>query len=187
MTENESGDPGDGEGVRCWLVEREYTDKGLVTLVYAEPGGERAATMQRSSNMLARTDVTAAPSPTVQTTPMEAGLLLESLYYCTRNGGALRILYPRAITPAKCQNLLATMARSRAHSQLALDLPLGVSVAHEQSQLPAAHSEVAVFYGPRTDFVLAVFLHTPASAAPEDMASTFAQIGNLTYRFFNGD
>jgi hypothetical protein len=48
------------DAVRCWLVEREYTDKGLVTLVYAEPGGERAATMQRSSNMLARTDVTAA-------------------------------------------------------------------------------------------------------------------------------
>ena len=48
------------DAVRCWLVEREYTDKGLVTLVYAEPGGERAAVMQRSSNMLARTDVTAA-------------------------------------------------------------------------------------------------------------------------------
>jgi hypothetical protein len=52
---------GDEDGsVRCWLVEREYTDKGLVTLVYAEPGGERAATMQRSSNMLARQDVLAA-------------------------------------------------------------------------------------------------------------------------------
>jgi len=50
----------DEDDVRCWLVEREYTDKGLVTLVYAEPGGERAATMQRSSNMLASQDVTAA-------------------------------------------------------------------------------------------------------------------------------
>jgi hypothetical protein len=53
-------DDGDDEAVRCWLVEREYTDKGLVTLVYAEPGGERAATMQRSSNKLASQDVTAA-------------------------------------------------------------------------------------------------------------------------------
>lgn len=50
----------DGDAVRCWLVDREYTDKGLVTLVYAEPGGERAQVMQRSSNMLARQDVTAA-------------------------------------------------------------------------------------------------------------------------------
>jgi hypothetical protein len=50
----------DGDAVRCWLVEREYTDKGLVTLVYATPDGARAATMQRSSNMLASTEVTAA-------------------------------------------------------------------------------------------------------------------------------
>jgi len=45
---------------RVWLVERTYTDKGLVTLVYATPDGERAVTRQRSEQMLARTDVTAA-------------------------------------------------------------------------------------------------------------------------------
>jgi len=60
MTDDDADGGVSEDGVRCWLVEREYTDKGLVTLVYAEPGGERAATMQRSSNMLARTDVTAA-------------------------------------------------------------------------------------------------------------------------------
>jgi hypothetical protein len=47
----------DGEGV--WLVEREYTDKGLVTLVYATPDGDRQLRMQRSSNMLRTADVTA--------------------------------------------------------------------------------------------------------------------------------
>jgi hypothetical protein len=44
---------------RCWLVERDYSDKGLVTLVYATPDGERALRMQRSANMLARQPVTA--------------------------------------------------------------------------------------------------------------------------------
>lgn len=48
------------EGERVWLVERTYSDKGLVTLVYATPDGERAVTKQRSEQMLARTDVTAA-------------------------------------------------------------------------------------------------------------------------------
>ncbi|MDG5758537.1 hypothetical protein QA600_04195 [Natronococcus sp. A-GB1] len=28
------------EEIRCWLVEREYDDKGLVTLTYATPDGE---------------------------------------------------------------------------------------------------------------------------------------------------
>jgi hypothetical protein len=48
------------EEERVWLVERDYSDKGLVTLVYATPDGERAVTKQRSATMLSRTDVTAA-------------------------------------------------------------------------------------------------------------------------------
>jgi hypothetical protein len=48
------------DGERVWLVERKYTDKGLVTLVYATPDGDRHLRMQRSSNMLRTSDVTAA-------------------------------------------------------------------------------------------------------------------------------
>ena len=44
--------------VRCWLVEREYTDKGLVTLVYAPTDGERALIEQKSAVRLG--EVTAA-------------------------------------------------------------------------------------------------------------------------------
>ena len=45
---------------RCWLVERDYGDKNLVTLVYATPDGERATTSQRSTTMLLNSAVTAA-------------------------------------------------------------------------------------------------------------------------------
>jgi hypothetical protein len=45
---------------QCWLVEREYGTKGLVTLVYATPDGERQQTRQRSSAMLRNSAVTAA-------------------------------------------------------------------------------------------------------------------------------
>lgn len=44
---------------RVWLVEREYTDKGLVTLVYASTDGRRHRQQQRSERMLMRSDVTA--------------------------------------------------------------------------------------------------------------------------------
>jgi len=46
------------DGVVVWLVEREFTDKGLVTLTYATPDGERALVQQRSATQLG--DVTAA-------------------------------------------------------------------------------------------------------------------------------
>ena len=45
---------------RVWLVERSYSDKGLVTLVYATPDGKRHVRMQRSATMLQSTSVTAA-------------------------------------------------------------------------------------------------------------------------------
>jgi len=51
--------------VQCWLVERDYWDKNLVTLVYATPDGERAQTSQRSTTMLRQKPPTAAIEVTV--------------------------------------------------------------------------------------------------------------------------
>jgi hypothetical protein len=48
-------DPGE---VRVWLVDREFTDKGLVTVVYATEDGERHLLRQASPNQLR--EVTAA-------------------------------------------------------------------------------------------------------------------------------
>lgn len=44
---------------RVWLVERSYNDKGMVTLVYATPDGERYLRKTLSERMLMRKDVTA--------------------------------------------------------------------------------------------------------------------------------
>ncbi|UPV75953.1 hypothetical protein M0R89_07800 [Halorussus limi] len=48
------------DDAKLWLVERTYTDKGLVSLVYATTDGERYIQKQRSMNMLNHVDVTAA-------------------------------------------------------------------------------------------------------------------------------
>jgi hypothetical protein len=60
------------ETVQCWLVERDYWDKNLVTLVYATPDGERAQTSQRSTTMLRQQPTTAAMAvPVVELEPVE--------------------------------------------------------------------------------------------------------------------
>jgi len=46
--------------MRCWLVERDYDDKGLVRLVYATPDGERRLVSERSAAMLRDRGVTAS-------------------------------------------------------------------------------------------------------------------------------
>lgn len=45
---------------QVWLVERDYSDKGLVTLTYARTDGSQYHRRQLSQNLLARTEVTAA-------------------------------------------------------------------------------------------------------------------------------
>jgi hypothetical protein len=45
---------------RCWLVERTYSDRDLVVLVYATPDGERSLRKELAASMLDRTTVTAA-------------------------------------------------------------------------------------------------------------------------------
>ncbi|ACV12799.1 conserved hypothetical protein [Halorhabdus utahensis DSM 12940] len=46
--------------VQCWLVERDFYDEDLVTLIYATPDGSRAVTQQRSTALLMKEQVTAA-------------------------------------------------------------------------------------------------------------------------------
>jgi hypothetical protein len=43
---------GDADTVRCWLVERTYTDRGLVDMTYATPDGSRAHRRQVSATVL---------------------------------------------------------------------------------------------------------------------------------------
>jgi hypothetical protein len=45
---------------RLWLVERTYTDRDLVVLIYATPDGTEQLRKELASTMLQRTTVTAA-------------------------------------------------------------------------------------------------------------------------------
>ncbi len=53
---------------RCWLVERTFDDRNLVTLVYATPDGERYQRRERSANSLRAGN---APTAAVDLDPAE--------------------------------------------------------------------------------------------------------------------
>lgn len=134
----------------------------------------------------ARTDISTDPDPYIQTTPMEAGILLESIYQCSRGGGALRALYPQALTPAECEEILAWLERNEVNSLLATGMPSGTRVAHKHGWRGDTHADVAVVYGPQSNFVLVAFLYQPEWLVWEESVPTFSDIGELAYRFFNG-
>lgn len=55
------------DSVRVWLVFREYTDKGLLNLVYATPDGERVLRKQRSLHASDPTAATTADADALET------------------------------------------------------------------------------------------------------------------------
>ena len=62
----------EADTVRTWLVERSYDDRGLVTLVYATPDGERYVRREVAMNVLRRSPATAArevEADTLEPTP----------------------------------------------------------------------------------------------------------------------
>ena len=53
------------EDVRCWLVERTYTDRGLIDLVYATPAGDRVRRKQISATIMRQRGTEATAATTV--------------------------------------------------------------------------------------------------------------------------
>ncbi|MFD1598567.1 hypothetical protein [Halobellus rarus] len=52
-TANRADGPADPDDtVRCWLVERTYTDRGLVDMVYATPDGSHVRRKQLSTTIM---------------------------------------------------------------------------------------------------------------------------------------
>ena len=48
----DDSDDSDNDTVRCWLVERTYTDRGLVDMVYATPEGSHVRRKQLSTTIM---------------------------------------------------------------------------------------------------------------------------------------
>jgi beta-lactamase class A len=134
-----------------------------------------------------RTDLNTEPDAYLQTTPLEMGLLMESIYQCVQGGGMLRIQYPRELPPSECQELLTWAERNEIRSLLGEGMPEGTRIAHKHGWRGDTHGDVSLIYGPKSDFVVAAFVYQPDWLAWEDSVPTFATIGSLTYRFFNGE
>lgn len=127
------------------------------------------------------------PDPYLQTTPLDMGLLLEGIYQCTKGGGFLRVLYPHELEPRECEELLEWLKGNGDSSLLGGSTPEGTLIMHKHGWRDNTHADVALIYGPRTDFIITAFLYQPEWFVWEESVPTFGTIGQLAYRFYNGD
>ncbi|MGC9399377.1 MAG: serine hydrolase [Anaerolineae bacterium] len=133
----------------------------------------------------ARTDLNTNPDPYIQTTPLDIGLLLEALSQCQAGGGQLRLLYPQKITPAECEDTLKWLEQNKINTLLQAGMPEDVRVAHKHGWAGDTHADVALVHSPGARYILSVYLYQPEWLIWEESAPIFADIGRLTYLFFN--
>ena len=158
---------------------------GLVNTFIAAPYDADAIGVTISTPANSRTDITTNPEPQVQTTPLDAGLLLEMIYYCSEGGGPLLVAFPEEVTVPECHEMLDWMSQNRIDSFIEVGVPAGTRVAHKQGISADTHSDAAIVFGAERNFILAVFLHRPTWLPWEESAPLISDIATATYNYFN--
>jgi beta-lactamase class A len=134
-----------------------------------------------------RQDKDTQPDPYVQTTPKDAGRMMEMIYQCAQGGGSLIAAYPEDCTPEKCQEMLSIMETNHIGTLLETGLPEGTRFAHKHGWIDDTHGDVGVVFSGESDYVISVFLHRPVWLESDLSHSLMADISKATYNYFNLD
>ena len=132
-----------------------------------------------------RQDKDTQPDPYVQTTPEDAGRMVEMIYQCAQGGGTLIAAYPEDCTPEKCQEMLSIMETNHIGTLLETGLPEGTRFAHKHGWIDDTHGDVGIVFSGHSDYVISVFLHRPGWLESDLSHSLMADISRATYNYFN--
>ena len=141
----------------------------------------------------ARLDIDTHPSPDMQTTPLEIGLLLEMVYQCTQGGGALLAAYPNDFTPDECHQIIAWMERNQTDNWTEAGVPAGTRLAHRHGFSDGTYADAALVFTSSEDgesgtgsqdFVIVVYLFDPQGQGREVMAPLIANVCQAAYNYF---
>lgn len=158
---------------------------GLKNTFMAAPYGTEDSALTVVTPANSRTDVDTKPDDSMQTTPLDMGLLLEMIYQCDRGGGALLVVHSDALTPDQCGEMIEWMSENRIDSLIEVGVPVGTQVAHKEGLSADAHADVGLVFSPGGDFVLSVFLYRPDWLPWEESAPLISNIATASYNYFN--
>jgi beta-lactamase class A len=158
---------------------------GLINTFMATPYDEDIVPPTIVTPANSRTNISTEPDPHMQTTPLDAGLLLEMIYQCSHGGGALMAAYPGAFAAADCSQMIEWMGMNRIDSLIEAGVPVGTKVVHRHGWISDTHADAALVFSPGGDFVLVVFLYRPQWLEWEESVSLMPDIATATYNYFN--
>jgi beta-lactamase class A len=160
---------------------------GLVNTFMATPYDTEHLPRRYRTPANSRTDLTTYPDPYMQTTPFEAGLLLEMIYQLSQGGGTLMVAFPGAFTAEEGQAMIDLMSRNREAILLEGGLPEQATLAHKHGYVEDTHANTAIVLTPGDDFILSVFIYYEHGWLGELSLPIFADIATATYNYFHMD
>lgn len=158
---------------------------GLRNTFMAAPYDEEEVPLAIVTPANSRADITAEPDPSMQTTPLDVGLLLEMIYQCSHDSGALMVAYPGALAADECNQMIEWMSANRIDSFIEAGVPMGTQIARKHGWIGDTHADAALVFSPGGDFVLVVFLYRSEWLEWEESAPLIADIATATYNYFN--
>lgn len=133
-----------------------------------------------------RTDWNTEPDSHLQSTPADMGRLLAEIYRCSQGEGKLLAVYSGQITPEECLIILFYMSHDEFTELVwgGLPRPDQAWIVHKHGFVNAAHSDLALIWGPTGPYVLSVYLYRRGWMDWETSNSTMKEISRIVWSFF---
>ncbi|MEW5986830.1 MAG: serine hydrolase, partial [Chloroflexota bacterium] len=157
----------------------------FIAVPYEEPARAGLYTYVTPAN--SRTDLSANPDPSMQTTAEELGTLLSMIYYCAQGGGPLLAVYADQLTPEECQTQLRFMERNHIGSLIEAGVPPTTLVAHKHGWIGDTHGDGGIVFTAGGDYVLVEYLYHPDWLEWGVSSPLLADFSRATYNYFNFD
>ena len=129
------------------------------------------------------------PSPVMQTTAGDMGLLWEMIDQCSKSGGALLVVYPDQLNPIECRALIELVQSNSPTDVPALlrdSLPAQAKVAHRPGGSFDTRGDAALVRSPGGDYILVVFLNTLDQTFDWTAANAvMSDLSKAAYNYFN--
>ncbi|MDT8305655.1 MAG: serine hydrolase [Anaerolineae bacterium] len=138
---------------------------------YVTPANQRAAP-------------TTSPDSSMQTTTADMGRLLQMVYECSQDSGALREQYAQRLLAHECAAIIEVMAENMIEAFIEAGVPEGVAVAHKHGWVGDTHGDAGLVLAEHP-YVLVIALHHPGWLEWADSTVLIAELSHLAYAHFN--
>jgi beta-lactamase class A len=167
------------------ILNRSLARLGLQNTFMATPYDTKELPRHVVTPANSRTDLTTYPDPYMQTTPLDAGMLLEMVYRLSKGGGTLMAAYPGQFTAEEGQVMIDLMVQNHEAILLEGGLPEGARLAHKHGYVADTHADTAIVLTPDVDYILVVFIYYNEGWLGQLSLPIFADVATATHNYFN--